>query len=197
MKLSASLVGVFSFTSAVLFSPVLGVSLCAAENRVLVDARTVTAAGHKFQIATKACSADVLASRPLEKRLTFNSCNVTELLPFTCVTNQGPGPLLADCAALQTAIVAAFEGPGQPPLFTVAPQFVQEFSLGTCLWAWINNNPVNGATLQYCYSALTNTLGPGIDNSCIAAGDTGGFIVPSNPALDPRSLAWAFEVLHS
>ncbi|KAJ7921711.1 hypothetical protein B0H13DRAFT_2318222 [Mycena leptocephala] len=169
MKPSTSLVALLSLASVVVSSAITarGVSSCKASDRVLVDTQTVTAAGHKFQVSTKACSADALASRSLEKRVTFNSCAAGETTTYTCVTNQGVGPLKADCVALSNAIVAAFEGPSQPTLFTVSPQFVQEFSLGTCLWAWINNNPACGATLQYCYSGLTGVLAFNLDNSCI------------------------------
>ncbi|KAJ7884937.1 hypothetical protein B0H13DRAFT_1889771 [Mycena leptocephala] len=199
MKPSTSLVALLSLASVVVSSAITarGVSSCKASDRVLVDTQTVTAAGHKFQVSTKACSADALASRSLEKRVTFNSCAAGETTTYTCVTNQGVGPLEADCVALSNAIVAAFEGPGQPTLFTVSPQFAQEFSLGTCLWAWINNNPVGGATLQYCYSGLTGVLGFNLDNSCIVPGDTGGFVTASNPLLVSASLDWVFEVLHS
>lgn len=44
-------------------------------------------------------------------------------------------------------------------MFTVAPQFAQELSLGTCLWAWINENPVSGgADLEECYSTLVRVF---------------------------------------
>ncbi|KAJ7921730.1 hypothetical protein B0H13DRAFT_2318241 [Mycena leptocephala] len=172
MKPSTSLVALLSLASVVVSSAITarGVSSCKASDRVLVDTQTVTAAGHKFQISTKACSADALTSRSLEKRVTFQLAHSRRLC---CLSN---------------AIVAAFEGPGQPTLFTVSPQFVQEFSLGTCLWAWINNNPVGGATLQYCYSGLTGVLGFNLDNSCIVPGDTGGFVTARTPCSSP--LRW-------
>ncbi|KAJ7618903.1 hypothetical protein DFH06DRAFT_1236724 [Mycena polygramma] len=207
MKLSTALTALLSFASTAVFSTALPVqdariSACPAADRVLVETRNITAAGHEFQVSTKACSAAVLGSRAaLEKRITFNSCAAGEKQTFTCVTNQGVGPTAADCDALETAMKAAYLQPGEPALFTVNPQFVQEFSLGTCLWAWFNTNPVGGAILEYCYADLTNILGADLDMSCIDPGntaiDTGGYVIPSNPALDQRSLAWVFEVLHS
>jgi hypothetical protein len=51
-------------------------SSCPASDRVLVETRNfTTAAGHNIKISTKACSADVLATRSLEKRQTINVCN--------------------------------------------------------------------------------------------------------------------------
>ncbi|KAJ7328353.1 hypothetical protein DFH08DRAFT_1084492 [Mycena albidolilacea] len=172
-----------------------GVSSCIAQDRVLVKTHNVSAAGHEIQVSTKACSADVLISRAVEKRQVFNSCAAIENTLFQCVTNQGAGPLFADCTALSSAIVAVFEQAGDPPLFTVSPQFVQEFSLGTCLYAWINQNPVGGATLQCSYSYVTSFLAFHLDESCILAGDTGGFSIVSNlnPQLDPASLDWNFD----
>lgn len=155
-----------------------GVSSCHASDRVLVDTHSVTAGGYEFQVSTKACSADVLqfsspSSRTLQKRTTFATCGFGGA--FECIRNEGIVPLPADCLALNNAFIAAFIGPTRnchlhcslctflnpniyvvPTLFTVPPQFVQEFSLGTCLWAWINENPntVNGATLTECYGWL-------------------------------------------
>ncbi|KAJ7764334.1 hypothetical protein B0H16DRAFT_1454875 [Mycena metata] len=183
---------------------------CKAADRVLVETRTVTASGHEFQVSTKACSADVLAlsnssqsqPRALERRQseTFNTCGLGA--SFNCVVNEGTGPLEADCVALSNAIVAAFEGPGRkyhPPyssctslnlilyleedsFFAVPPQFVQEFSLGTCLWAYINENPAPaGAVLEECYSILTQEYSVILNEDCIVNGDTGGFLIPEPP----------------
>ncbi|KAJ7921452.1 hypothetical protein B0H13DRAFT_1866613 [Mycena leptocephala] len=127
-------------------------SSCNARDRVLVETRNVTVAGHEIQISTKACSADVLTSRSLEKRQVINTCAGGQT--FSCVVNQGIGPLEADCAALEAALPPFLASEGNPPTFTVSPQFAQEFTLGTCLWAWINTNPVGGITLQYCYQNL-------------------------------------------
>ncbi|KAJ7092232.1 hypothetical protein C8R44DRAFT_816700 [Mycena epipterygia] len=199
MKPSTSLVALLSLASAVVSSaiPARGISSCKAHDRVLVETRNFTAAGHEFQVSTKACSAHVLTSRAVEKRQVFNSCAAGETTMFTCLTNEGLGPLFSDCTALSSAIVAAFEQAGDPTLFTVSPQFVQEFSLGTCLYAWINQNPVGGATLQCSYGYVTSFLAFNLDESCILAGDTGGFTTVSNPQLVPPSLDWNFEVLHS
>ncbi|KAJ7215961.1 hypothetical protein GGX14DRAFT_442575, partial [Mycena pura] len=182
MKLSTSLVALLSLASAVVSStiPARGISSCKAEDRVLVESHTVTAGGHEFTVSTKACSADVLTSQD------------AETTTYTCVTNQGTGPLSSDCTALSAAIVAADEQPGDPTLFTVSPQFAQEFSLGTCLYAWINQNPVGGATLQCSYSYVTSVLAFNLDQSCIKPGDTGGFTTVSNPSLVPASLDWNF-----
>ncbi|KAJ7458241.1 hypothetical protein FB451DRAFT_1372370 [Mycena latifolia] len=200
MKPATSLVALLSLASLAVSSatPSQGIlSSCNARDRVLVETRNVTAAGHEIQISTKACSADVLTTRSLKESLTFNACT------------GGPGPLESDCASLESALPAAvaaasgdslpswpwmfpeFDYSG-PTMFTVAPQFVQEFTLGTCLWAWINNNPINGATLQYCYVGV-EVHGGNIDELCIIPGDTGGVAIPSNPQLNPVVLAWIFE----
>ncbi|KAF7367597.1 hypothetical protein MSAN_00823000 [Mycena sanguinolenta] len=200
MKSSTSLLALFSLVSVMVCSTNTGqgISSCKAEDRVLVDSRNVTAGGYEFQVSTKACSAAVLTSRVFQKRVYYNSCASGETLTstYTCVTNQGTGPLEADCVSLSNALTAAYEGPGDPTLFTVSPQYAQEFSYGTCLWAWINQNPVGGAALEYCYSGL-NVMGFNLDQSCIVNGDTGGYVIPSNPQLVPASLNWVFEVLHS
>ncbi|KAJ7260247.1 hypothetical protein C8J57DRAFT_1338591 [Mycena rebaudengoi] len=196
MKSSIPLLALLSLASVVMSSaiPAQGVSSCKASDRVLVHSRNVTAAGHEFQVSTKACSADVLSSssRAVEKRTTFTTCGIGG--SFNCVINQGLGPLEADCVALSNAIVATFEGS-----FSVDPQFVQEFSLGTCLWAWINENPVGGATLSACYGGLTSFLAFNLMQNCIVPGDTGGFVIPStlNTNIDPAVLDWVFEILHS
>ncbi|KAJ7635387.1 hypothetical protein FB45DRAFT_911397 [Roridomyces roridus] len=172
---------------------------CPASDRILVDSQTVTIGDQEIQVSTKACSADALASAPTSRAVDkrqFNSCASGETLTYTCVTNQGVGPAIADCNALATAITNQF-GTNFQQLFTVSPQFVQEFSLGTCLYAWINENPAGGATLSYCYTGVAEELGFNIDNSCIVNGDTGGFVVPSNPNLVPASIDWVFEVLHT
>ncbi|KAJ6628527.1 hypothetical protein B0H10DRAFT_1990270 [Mycena sp. CBHHK59/15] len=205
MKPFASLVALLPFVSIVVSSVVPAQSIfsasCKASDRVLVDTRNVTAGGHEFQISTKACSADVLAlssqSRAIEQRQTFTTCGFGG--QYKCVVNQGIGPLEADCVALSNAVVAAFEAPGDSGLFTVPPQFVQELSLGTCLWAWINENPVGGATITTCYSELTGVYSFNLDQECIIPGDTGGFFIPgtTEPGIDPRVLDWVFEVLHS
>ncbi|KAJ7805051.1 hypothetical protein B0H13DRAFT_2387962 [Mycena leptocephala] len=198
MKPSTSLVAFLSFVSIAVSSAIPAQGACKAADQVLVDTHTVTAAaGHELQVSTKACSADVLSlssaqNRTVEKRVTFTTCGINGA--FECVTNQGIGPLESDCLALSDAITATFTGS-----FTVAPQFVQTFSLGTCLYAWINLNPVGGASLSACYSGLTEVLAFNLDHSCIVSGDTGGFVIPgsSEPGLDPAVLDWTFEVLHS
>jgi len=200
MRLSTSLVALLSLASAVVSStiPVQGISACRAQDRVLVESHTVTAGGHEFTMSTKACSEDALKSvGGVDKRLVFNSCASGETTTFTCVTNEGVGPLASDCTALSAAIVAADEQAGDATLFSVSPQFVQEFSLGTCLYAWINQNPVGGPILECSYSYTTFDLAFNLDESCISNGDTGGFTTVSNPALVPASLDWNFEVLHS
>ncbi|KAJ7029889.1 hypothetical protein C8F04DRAFT_742442 [Mycena alexandri] len=199
MKSFATILALLSLAFLAASSAVLSpgfVPSCKASDRVLVETRNVTAAGYEIQISTEACSADVLlASHLLKKRQVLNAC-VTELVPYTCVTNQGIGPLESDCAALEAALPAAIAAAGGPTSFTLPPQFVQEFTLGTCLWAWFNTNPLNGATLQYCYDVL-EIHGKNLDLDCITRGDTGGFAIPNNPQLNPVVLAWVFEVLHS
>ncbi|KAJ7747322.1 hypothetical protein B0H16DRAFT_1462139 [Mycena metata] len=203
MKPSNSLASFFSFVSLVVSSAQGASSTsCKTADRVLVKTHTVTAGGHEFQVSTKACSADVLAlsnssqshPRAIEKRQAFTVCGISG--ENECVVGEGAGPLEADCVALSNAVVAAFEGSGALASFTVAPQFVQEFSLGTCLWAWINENPVSGgASLSECYSTVTEVLSANLNGQCILHGDTGGFIIPEtlNVGLDPRVLEWTFE----
>ncbi|KAJ6527201.1 hypothetical protein DFH09DRAFT_1186909 [Mycena vulgaris] len=123
----------------------------------------------------------------------FNACAGGETTRFTCMANQGAGPLEADCVALENAL-PAFAATQNPFSFTVLPQFIQEFALGTCLFAWINTNPVGGATLQYCYAGV-EANGITLDGNCIFPGDTGGVAIPSNPQLNPVVLAWVFERL--
>ncbi|KAF8180941.1 hypothetical protein K438DRAFT_1976397 [Mycena galopus ATCC 62051] len=199
MKSSNSLVSFLAFVSLIVSSvPRAHPRPRARRPTVSLSILTVTAGGHEFQVSTKACSADVLAlsssqPRGIEKRQVFTTCGIVG--DFQCVVGQGVGPLEADCAALSNAVVAAFEAPGDSGVFTVAPQFVQELALGTCLWAWINENPVSGgAVLQECYSTLTGFLAVDL-NDCIVEGDTGGFIIPEtlNVGFDPRILEWTFE----
>ncbi|KAJ7819460.1 hypothetical protein B0H14DRAFT_3737482 [Mycena olivaceomarginata] len=200
MKFFATIVALLSLASLGASSAVPSpgfVPSCKASDRVLVETRNVTAAGHEIQISTKACSADVLASHSLARRQVFSACS-GETIAFTCVTNQGVGPLEADCVALENALPAFAAAQSNPFAFTVQPQFVQEFTLGTCLWAWINTNPVGGQPLQYCYTNVEDN-GITLDNNCITRGDTAGIAFPSNPPgqLNPVVLAWVFEVLHS
>ncbi|KAJ7442340.1 hypothetical protein B0H11DRAFT_2292079 [Mycena galericulata] len=147
MKLFTSLVALLSLASLVVpsYTADQRLSSCKASDRVLVSTRNVTAAGHDFQVSTKACSADVLNSRAIEKRQVFDVCNNGERVAG------GAGPTFTDCDNLSAAMAAAFEQPGDPTLFVVDPQFAQEFTLGTCLWAFINDNPVGGAILEFCY----------------------------------------------
>ncbi|KAJ7512407.1 hypothetical protein B0H11DRAFT_1898897 [Mycena galericulata] len=84
-----------------------------------------------------------------------------------------------------------------PAFFTVAPQFVKEFSLGTCLWAWINDNPVNGAVLEFCNGGLT-PLADVVDNNCVTNPSvigSGGYALPipftTNPF--PAYADWIFD----
>ncbi|KAJ7775979.1 hypothetical protein DFH07DRAFT_766917 [Mycena maculata] len=114
-----------------------------------------------WTVSSKACSAEALASHALEKRQTGDSCIISEK---KVICAAGTAPTASDCDALETAIITAFDQPG-------------EFSLGTCLWSWVNNNPVGGATLEYCYSDL-------VDETCVDSGDL-GVIEPLDPTLSP------------
>ncbi|KAJ7792772.1 hypothetical protein B0H14DRAFT_3562397 [Mycena olivaceomarginata] len=198
MKSFATIVALLSLASlgASSATPSSGsVSSCKASDQVLVETRNVTAAGHEIQISTKACSADVLASHSLAKRQVFDACGSGGTTTFTCVTNQGAGPLEADCVALENALPAFAATQSNPFSFTVLPQFVQEFTLGTCLWAWINTNPIGGAI----FAVLLRRSGGQRYNprwNCIFPGDTAGIAIPSNPQLNPVVLAWAFKAFH-
>jgi hypothetical protein len=92
--------------------PAQGVlSSCNARDRVIVETRNVTVGGHEIQISTKACSADVLASPSLEKRLVLNACGNDDT--FTCVLEGGvPGPVRSDCTALENALPAFLASEG-------------------------------------------------------------------------------------
>ncbi|KAF8156314.1 hypothetical protein K438DRAFT_1986900 [Mycena galopus ATCC 62051] len=197
MKASTTLVALLSLASVAVSStiPARGahISTCPASDRVLVETHTITAGAHEFQVSTKACSADVLASDSAPRARETQSPS-TETQTYTCVVGEGEGPLYTDCVALANAITATY-GTNYEELFTVEPQFVQEFSLGTCLFAWINENPVGGAYLEYCYTGLAEVLAANIDSSCIINGDTGGYVIPSGSNLVPASIDWVFEVL--
>ncbi|KAJ7730316.1 hypothetical protein B0H16DRAFT_1469664 [Mycena metata] len=156
-------------------------SSCPASDRVLVETRNfTTAAGHNIQISTKACSADVLATRSLEKRQTIN------------VYSGGIAPTRSDCLNLQEEFPELIEEEGgncflsprymyfefdssDPTFFVLEPQFVQEFTLDTCLWTWVNENVVGGANLEYCFSGVASN-GNFLNENCIGEGDSGGFI---------------------
>ncbi|KAJ7672022.1 hypothetical protein B0H17DRAFT_1141309 [Mycena rosella] len=163
---------------------------CKASDRVLIETRNVTAGGHTIQISTKACSAEAVASRGLAKRQVQNAC-VAETINFECLIG-GTAPLAADCTALESAVPAALAAEGNPTFFELAPQTVEEFTLGTCLWAWVNNNPVGGATLEFCFSEVEE-IGEILDSGCIAAGETGGLALPSSATVPASELAWFQE----
>ncbi|KAJ7021204.1 hypothetical protein C8F04DRAFT_1195742 [Mycena alexandri] len=163
---------------------------CKASDRVLIETRNVTAGGHTIQISTKACSAEAVASRPLAKRQVENACEFGGS-DLRCGTG-GTAPLAADCTALESALPAALAAEGNPTLFEVAPQTAEEFSLGTCLWAWANNNPAGGATLEFCFSDLVQ-FGKDLDKDCIAAGATVGLVQPNSATLPASELAWFQE----
>ncbi|KAK7059937.1 hypothetical protein R3P38DRAFT_2838611 [Favolaschia claudopus] len=200
LTLTSTFLALLSFASLAACSAVpstgfVSATNCKASDRVLVESHNVTVNGHNIQVSTKACSADALNGRSLAKRQVFNACE-GETITFTCVTNQGVGPTAADCKALETALPPFLQQQGNPQSFTVAPQFVQEFTLGTCMWAWFNTNPVGGTTLSYCYVGL-EANGQTLDGNCTPQGATGGIAVPSSSTLNPVVLAWAQEVLHS
>jgi len=171
-------------------------SSCQASDRILVSTRTISSGGHDIQISTKACSTEALAahSQVQTKRQTFDACE-GETISYECVTDEGEGPLEADCLALQNALPPALAAEGNPEFFTVPPQFVEEFSFGTCLWAWFNTNPTGGATLQYCYGGLEDN-GEILDEDCVVPGfASGGIAIPSSSSIVPADLAWVQEVL--
>ncbi|KAJ7786805.1 hypothetical protein B0H14DRAFT_3893512 [Mycena olivaceomarginata] len=95
--------------------------------------------------------APVVVSKPGVKGASPNPTTLTARNLCLAVWCGGAGPLEADCVALENALPAFAATQSNPFSFTVLPQFVQEFTLGTCLWAWINTNPIGGAILQYCY----------------------------------------------
>ncbi|KAJ7453405.1 hypothetical protein FB451DRAFT_1565563 [Mycena latifolia] len=165
-------------------------SSCPASDRVLVETRNfTTAAGHNIQISTKACSADVLATRSLEKRQTINVCNSASL-SFECAAG-GIAPTTSDCRNLQEEFPELIEEEGDPTFFVLEPQFVQEFTLDTCLWAWVNENVVGGANLEYCFSGVASN-GNFLNENCIDEGDSGGFITTTT---NNAAQFWVQEVL--
>ncbi|KAJ7260662.1 hypothetical protein C8J57DRAFT_1319187 [Mycena rebaudengoi] len=191
MKAALSFVAVLSLAALAVSSTLPSggavLSSCTAGARVLVETRNVTVAGHEIQVSTEACSANIITSRSFEKRQTLACGQATS---FACAAAP-PGPAPADCAALQAAL-PAFVAAQPSPFFVVAPQTVQVLSLGTCEYAWINNNAVGGVTLQGCWSDVVffgSILTPG----CINAGQTAGIAFPTTAVVNN---AWIFEVLH-
>ncbi|KAF8171593.1 hypothetical protein K438DRAFT_1773145 [Mycena galopus ATCC 62051] len=181
MKAALSFIALLSLAGLAVAStlPSGGATLssCAADARVLVETRTVTVAGHEIQVSTKACSANSIASRSFEKRQNL-----------ACGLGPAAAPAPADCAALQAAL-PGFVAAQPSGFFVVAPQFVEEVSLGTCLYAWINNNAVGGASLEGCWTDV-ETFGSILSPGCISAGQNAGIAFPTTAVVND---AWIFE----
>ncbi|KAJ6503543.1 hypothetical protein C8R45DRAFT_973192 [Mycena sanguinolenta] len=160
-------------------------SSCAAGARVLIDTRTVTVAGHEIQVSTKACSGNSIASRSFEKRQTVACGQATTL---ECAVGPAAAPVPADCAALQAAL-PAFVASQPSNFFVVAPQTVEELTLGTCLYAWINDNAVGGVTLEGCWTDV-ETFGSILTPGCIAVGQNAAIAFPTTAVAND---AWIFE----
>ncbi|KAF8143661.1 hypothetical protein K438DRAFT_1993625 [Mycena galopus ATCC 62051] len=156
---------------------------------LLVETRNITVAGHEIQVSTKACSANIIASRSFEKRQTFACGQATTL---ECAVGPAAAPAPTDCAALQAAL-PAFVAAQPSPFFVVAPQFVEELALGTCLYAWINNNAVGGVSLEGCWTDV-ETFGSILTPGCINVGQNAGIAFPTTAVAND---AWIFEVVHS
>ncbi|KAJ7215579.1 hypothetical protein GGX14DRAFT_392014 [Mycena pura] len=190
MKTVLSFVALISLAAASSTLPSGGkvLSSCAADARVLVKTRNFTVGGHEIQVSTKACSANIVTSRSFGKRQTL-LCDTRQATTFECATGLPP-PVIADCDNLRAAL------PGfvatQPPFFEpVAPQFLQSVTLGTCEYAWINNNPVGGATLEGCWSDMEE-FGSILTSGCIEVGEPAGIAFPTVPLAIPND-TWIFE----
>ncbi|KJA16388.1 hypothetical protein HYPSUDRAFT_80093 [Hypholoma sublateritium FD-334 SS-4] len=191
MKFSSSLLAALSFASiAVCSVPVSRTTSCKASDRVVVKSRNVTSSdGHEIQIATKACSADVIkATRDLEKRQVINVD--VDGSRFTCVTGEGVGPAPADCQVIISFLQTNFVDIDSQASFSVAPGFAEVITAGTCEWAWINTEPSGGFTLGYDF---LNFFDLGFDlESCITNGDSGGIATPIFSGND-LVVDWQFE----
>ncbi|KAF7367930.1 hypothetical protein MSAN_00858000 [Mycena sanguinolenta] len=192
MKTALSFVALLSLAALAVAStlPSGGVvsTSCAAGARVLIETRNVTVGEHEIQVSTKACSPNIITSRSFEKRQTVACGQATTL---ECAVSPVAAPLAADCNALQAALPAFVAT--QPAFFVVAPQTVEEVSLGTCQYAWINDNAVGGVTLEGCWTDV-ETFGSILTPGCIGAGQSAGIAFPTTAVAND---AWIFEVLHS
>ncbi|KAF7367935.1 hypothetical protein MSAN_00858500 [Mycena sanguinolenta] len=193
MKTALSFVALLSVAalavSAALPSGGVVSTSCAAGTRVLVETRNVTVGEHEIQVSTKACSPNIIASRSFEKRQTVACGQATTL---ECAVSPVAAPLPADCNTLQ-AVLPSFVATQPSPFFVVAPQFVEELALGTCQYAWINDNAVGGVTLEGCWTDV-ETFGSILTGGCIDVGQSAGIAFATTPAVND---AWIFEVLHS
>ncbi|KAF9073514.1 hypothetical protein BDP27DRAFT_1360149 [Rhodocollybia butyracea] len=143
-------------------------SACQASDRVLVETRNITVSGKTLQISKKACSADIVAPRSLEKRQVLESCE--------CFT----GPVLEDCVELTTSLELSSE----PEFFEVAPGFAETFTFQTC-----------GPTLEFCFSGM-ELLGGDLESCTEGAGAIGGFAIPSDFGANAAD-TWTFEFVFS
>ncbi|KAJ7617105.1 hypothetical protein FB45DRAFT_1007739 [Roridomyces roridus] len=198
MKFSTNLLAIVALAStavlAALPQTTQSSASCQASERVHVQTRNFTTpTGDVLSVSTKACPA-ALANAGHNKRQVINAC-VAETINFACITNAGTAPAVGDCNTLNSAIISVFEAAGDPALFSVGPGLAEEFTLGTCAYVWNNENAA--ATLEFCFSEITQTLGPTLNNGCIAVGQSGGLALPVNSALPATTLDWVFEVIHS
>ncbi|KAJ7635392.1 hypothetical protein FB45DRAFT_1143649 [Roridomyces roridus] len=196
MKLSATLLLVVSVaaTALAVFTHISEIPTSCVASKVVQTRNFTTTTGEVIRIDTKTCSGGTGADSGHSKRQTINAC-VAETINFSCVAGAGAGPVAGDCDNLNTGIIEAFEAAGDPTLFTVNPQTVQTFTLGTCQFAWINEN--TAAILEFCFSEITAVMGPQLINGCIVPGDTAGVARPSGTGIPATTLDWVFEVLHS
>ncbi|KAJ7215582.1 hypothetical protein GGX14DRAFT_443126 [Mycena pura] len=189
MKAVLSFVALLSPALAVSSSLPSGgaVTSCAAADRVLIETRNVTVAGHEIQVSTKACSGNIniISSRSFKKRQT-DVCGQTA--DFECAVGSVT-PVIADCASLQAALPDFIAT--QPPFFVLAPQTVEEVSLRTCLFAWINNNAVGGASLEGCWSDVERIGGAVPLPGCFGVQGFNAQI--AFPSLAMFEEAWVFE----
>jgi len=197
MKLSTSLLAALSFASVAMTSTISvpRSTACKASDRVPVSTHDVTSPdGHKIHISTAACSADIHhAPGGLAKRQVINVSSDGQ--HFGCVTGGGTGPTQSDCEVIINYLYSTYVTSDSQATFTVSPQYAQVLTYGTCEWAWINTEPVGGATLAYDYLSLYS-IGFDVDGNCIVNSDTGGYVTPTFTGSQ-TVYDWEFEIFHS
>ncbi|KAJ7649678.1 hypothetical protein FB45DRAFT_858688 [Roridomyces roridus] len=131
-------------------------SSCLGTDSVLLQTRNfTTSAGDILRVENRACSGARSTNSGHSKRQTVvDACVLDETINFQCFNiPNGVGPNAADCNKLNAAIIETFEAAGDVDLFSVTNNTVAQFSLGTCGYAWINDNPTD--TLEFCFSEIT------------------------------------------
>ncbi|KAJ7635390.1 hypothetical protein FB45DRAFT_911411 [Roridomyces roridus] len=171
-------------------------SCIGTDSVVLQISNFTTSTGDILRVEHKACSAATITNSGHSKRQTVvDACVLDESFTFRCFATGAIGPTAADCNNLNAAIIETFEAAGDLDLFSVANGTVATFRLGTCAYAWVNQNPTD--TLEFCFSETTGFLGPELINGCIVNGDTAGVATPSGAGIPANILEWSFEIVRA